>query len=252
MTSIHARVPGNLRQAVDAAKTRGEEDRPSPTSQTEVSVLESRMDRRQVPTLLRRKLSSHVWRPSPLPLVRAPEVDGDPELSDDEEDHDPSKENDPSQSPSPVMQSPRSPRKNVLGKRPLSELPTPTEPEEDMTESEKNVAVNQLREFPFGPPKKSPKLAVMFGGANAFGRLRDEWDGLGEISSSNTVVAASSEEEKENVEQKVLDDPSKIIKVAIRPFSTSDSATLRPTLRKVSNLGSSKGKQQPRVGIRRL
>lgn len=77
-------------------------------------------------------------------------------------------------------------------------------------------------------------------------------DGSGQISSSVTIVAPSSEEEKENVERKVLDDVSKITKVAIRSSSTSDSATLRPTLRKVSNLGLCKGKQQPRVGIRRL
>lgn len=174
MTSIHARIPASVRQAVDVARRRGEEDRPSAASQTETPALGSRMNPRQMSTLLRRKLSSHISRPSPLPLVRAPEVDREQELSDGEEDHDPSKENDPSQSPSPVIQSPRSPRKNVLGKRPLSELPTPTEPEEDTTESEKNIAVNQPREFPFDPPKKSPRLAVMLRSANASGRLREE------------------------------------------------------------------------------
>lgn len=57
-----------------------------------------------------------------------------------------SKENDPSQSPSPVMA--QSPRRPTLVKRPLSNLPTPPEPESEdeggtaLTPSERNIVAN--------------------------------------------------------------------------------------------------------------
>jgi ubiquitin-conjugating enzyme E2 S len=252
MTSIHARIPASLRQAVDAARSRGEEDQssvPSGEASTPASGLKSRLET----TLLRKRLSSHHPWPTPLPIRRDSAAGENQELSDDEEDHDPSKENDPSQSPTPVTQSPRSPRKNVLGKRPLSELPTPTEPEDGMTESEKNIAVNQASQnttlVQSGPPKKSPRLAVALGGANASGRLREE--PFGQPCSAG-VIAPSVDEEKENVEQTGSDTSSEITKIPIRVGTISDPPITRPTLRKVSNLTSSKAKGQPRVGIRRL
>jgi ubiquitin-conjugating enzyme E2 S len=252
MTSIHARIPATLRQEVDTARRRGEEDQSSIPSR-EASIPAFSLKSRLETTFLRKKLSSHHPRPSPLPLRRDSAAGENQELSDDEEDHDPSKENDPSQSPIPVIQSPRSPRKNVLGKRPLSELPTPTEPEEGMTESEKNIAVNQLSQstnaVPSGPPKKSPRLAIASDGANASFRLREE---PFDRPCSTGVIAPSADEEKENVEQTGSDTPPEITKIPIRAGNTSDPPTTRPTLRKVSNLTSSKAKPQPRIGIRRL
>ena len=262
MTSIHARIPSNLRQAVDAARRRGEEgeqeqehdDKSSIAVDKGISASAQRIKSRPVSALLRRKIPSA--RPPPLPLTTDSAADKNNELSDDEEDHDPCKENDPSQSPSPVVESPRSPRKNVLGKRPLSELPTPTDPEASMTESQTNIAVNQdtqASETLFsGPLKKSPRLAVATPGTNNFGRLRkDIAEDFCDNSLTATIKAPNAEEEKENCEQKDDQGSPEMTKIPIRG-SSSDIAPVRPTLRKVSNMGSSKAKAQPRVGIRRL
>ncbi len=257
MTSIHARIPAGLRHEVDAARRRGEAEQSSVAAETQARAPVSRIHSRVASTLLRTKLPSIQARPSPLPLFRDASAGEKQELSEDEEDHDPSKENDPSQSPSPVIPSPRSPRKNVLGKRPLSELPTPTDPDERMTESEKNIAVHQFSQnattVGSGPPKKSPKLAITCSGANEFGRLRDETaDGPCSTGSCVQSVAPSADDEKENIEQEDAGNSAEITKMPIRVASTSDAAPLRPTLRKVSNISSSRGKPQPRVGIRRL
>jgi ubiquitin-conjugating enzyme E2 S len=260
MTSIHARIPSNLRAAVDAARRRGEEGEQEHGHESgiaadkDISATAQRIKSRPVPAPLRRQMPSA--RPPPLPLTTDSAAEKNSELSDDDEDHDPCKENDPSQSPTPVMESPRSPRKNVLGKRPLSELPTPTDPEASMTESERNIAVNQDTQasepFLSGPLKKSPRLAVAMPGTNTSGRLRKETaEDFCTNSMHATTKAPSAEEEKENVEQKDDQGVSDMTKIAIRGPSSGTTA-LRPTLRKVSNMGSSKGKAQPRIGIRRL
>lgn len=257
MTSIHARIPATLRQAVDAARRRGEEDHLSVPADNEAPAPASRTTSRMGATLLRKQFASIHSRPPPLPLLPTAAADESHDVSDEEEDHDPSKENDPSQSPSPVIQSPRSPRKHVLGKRPLSELPTPTDPDEGMTESEKNVAVNHFSQnttsIPADRPKKSPRVAVTLTGANASGRLRDEASEASCTMNSSTIsITPIAEDEKENVERESGEHSSEITKIPIREASTSSAATLRHTLRKVTNVSSSKGKQQPRVGIRRL
>lgn len=71
------------------------------------------------------------------------------QFSDSDMDYDEasaSKENDPSQSPSPVMA--QSPRRPALAKRPLSDLPTPPEPDSEddgataLSPSERNIVAN--------------------------------------------------------------------------------------------------------------
>ena len=110
MTSIHARIPPNLRAEVNRAKTRGEEK-----PKQEIVIFESDAQ------------------------------------SDAEDEASASKENDPSISPSPVSPPPSLPlrRNTVLGKRPLSDLPTPEEPPSDdeeqhacLSASEKNIIAN--------------------------------------------------------------------------------------------------------------
>ena len=113
MTSIHARIPPNLRSAAIEARTRGEEKQKSGVKTYEA-----------------------------------------PDHSDTGEDDEvsASKENDPSISPSPVSPPPTiQPRRNtILGKRPLSDLPTPEEPPSDdesqthshLSASERNIAAN--------------------------------------------------------------------------------------------------------------
>jgi len=84
-----------------------------------------------------------------------------------------SKENDPSLSPSPVAPVPPSPRKSILGKRPLSVLATAFDPDtvmldadgrvfDGMTASEKNIAANNddvAQPSPYSTQRKSPKLS---------------------------------------------------------------------------------------------
>jgi ubiquitin-conjugating enzyme E2 S len=254
MTSIHARIPASLRQAVDAARRRGEEPQSIVVSGTHDTQTMRGQTAGEKSISMRRKLPSDISKPMPLPLPlpllsgAESAASGAHELSDDDEEHDPAKENDPSQSPSPVIQSPLSPRKNVLGKRPLSELPTPTDSEDGMTQSEKNIAANQAPYATFGipaePAKKSPKLAVSLTGSYAPGRpheaLREE---QGSGCNYGLALAASAEEEKENAGQGVEATHSEIVRTI---------GKAAPSLRKVSNINTSKNKAQPRVGIRRL
>ena len=113
ITSIHARVPSNLKKAVIEARTRGEEKQ-----KAEITIYEA------------------------------------PDNSDTENDDEASasKENDPSISPTTVTPPPIVPlrRNTTLGKRPLSDLPTPEEPPSEdesqpqshLSASEQNIAAN--------------------------------------------------------------------------------------------------------------
>ncbi len=258
MTSIHARIPVHLHHAVDAARRRGEEEehRSSDPAKKEATPAVLKMKSRPASLLLQRMFPSTHPQPSALSPMRQPVDSDDHELSEDEEDHDPCKENDPSQSPSPVIESSRSTRKNVLGKRPLSELPTPTDPEEGMRGFEMNFAVNHdiqsCAASSFGPPKKSPRLAVTLAVANISNKIREGTVDESRIPGPRVnKVPSNADDEKENLETKVPEDVSQMTKIPIRG-PISDAATIRPTLRKVSHLTSTKGKAQPRVGIRRL
>ena len=86
---------------------------------------------------------------SESPGVVASQVSNFDLCSDSDMDYDEpsaSKENDPSQSPSPVMA--QSPRRPALAKRPLSDLPTPPEPDSEddgaiaLSPSERNIVAN--------------------------------------------------------------------------------------------------------------
>ncbi|MCJ1441250.1 MAG: ubiquitin-conjugating enzyme E2 S [Stictis urceolatum] len=125
MTSIHASIPSNLKQAVSEAKRRGED---TPESQS------------TEPQRAPQQLSIQPSLPQPTA------VHEDPGSEDEEEN---TKENDSSLSPSPIEPfHPASIRRpTVLGKRPLGELPTPEEPpSEDESESvscsARNIAAN--------------------------------------------------------------------------------------------------------------
>ena len=128
MTSIHAAIPISLQAAVDTAKRRGEDATPTFV---------------KLPSRKRPLMALQLPTPAPLQSIN-PESD----LSDDEGSA--SKENDPALSPSPVNYPAPSPRRPLLNKRPLSDLPTPTEiPSDDedearsgLTSSERNIAAN--------------------------------------------------------------------------------------------------------------
>ena len=143
MTSIHARIPPNMKDAVLAAKRRGE-----------VAGTVTKADLDERPSI-KRKISgssSVVMKKtqaffSPSSEILANERSDRNDYSDDAEDEaSASKENDPSQSPSPITLP--SQRRPALTKRPLSDLPIPIEPELDdedasrLSPSERNIANN--------------------------------------------------------------------------------------------------------------
>ena len=127
MTSIHAVIPASIRAAVAEAKTRGEE---------------------------KPRIGN-----DPSPLV-------DDESDDEDEDEaSASKENDPSISPSPVYPPPPGPIRsnNVLGKRPLSDLPISIEEKQSsLSASERNIVANtpnlssELSTLSFTNPTTTP------------------------------------------------------------------------------------------------
>lgn len=128
MTSIHATVPMDMKGAITEARTRGEE-----------------------------KLQT---RANPAPAANDEQSD-----DEDEDEASASKENDPSISPSPVSPPTSMPirRNTVLGKRPLSDLPTPLDEEQSsLSASERNIAANtpnlssELSTLSFGNPTITP------------------------------------------------------------------------------------------------
>ena len=126
MTSIHAAVPDELREAVSAAKSRGEEPGAIVAENIErrpkmkyKSMSSSTVIMKNLP----HRLSSKQLAPPPPQIVQ----EHDPTSEDD--DNSDCKENDPMLSPSPVPALPQ--RRPLLPKRPLSDLPVPIETHPD-------------------------------------------------------------------------------------------------------------------------
>lgn len=192
MTSIHAPVPADMKEAVTAAKQRGEdagitireEDETRSigvrkTSATHKVVMKKKMQKEQDEGVQSAEPTRLQPEENGLSEARSEEQDVNMDISEDEDD-DPasaSKENDPSLSPSPVAIAPPSPRKN---KRPLSVLATWTDPDmvmvdagedefDGMTASEKNIAANIATEGSQRPIllRKPSKLAELERGTNA-------------------------------------------------------------------------------------
>lgn len=153
MTSIHARIPINLSEVVLAAKRRGE------TVETAVqNTLKRRfpndiglhgsfgagnMIEKENHLTLSSNGSCRIQQQQLIPQSASHDDTSDSEIEDEASA---SKENDPTQSPSPVAL--QSPRKSTSAKRPLSDLPTPTESQYDednplgISSSERNIANN--------------------------------------------------------------------------------------------------------------
>ena len=151
MTSIHAGIPPEFRDAVLQAKQRGDiegmgdrdevDDRPRIGGKIASA---SRVTMKQ-PARLQLLMTDSPMRSASAPV--APPSSGSRDIGHkihvDEEDLD-TKENDPSLSPTPVIIPP--PRRPSLAKRPLSDLPTPTEDEalvNRLSPSEQNIAANR-------------------------------------------------------------------------------------------------------------
>lgn len=138
MSSIHAPVPTHMKNAVMEAKLRGEDAGAVIQEQQEESHSSRSRKGTRVQSVTMKKKPSGGQEPGPsghgAPRL-TPQPQPQPQNSDNENDENdenedenmPSKENDPSLSPSPVKFAPPSPRKNALGKRPLSVLTMPPE-----------------------------------------------------------------------------------------------------------------------------
>jgi ubiquitin-conjugating enzyme E2 S len=288
MTSIHAQIPLELKNAVTEAKLRGEEAG---------TMLEEQEDETRIQRPQKHKRTHAATRktvrktPSGIPSQSSsrPFAHPTPPMSDDmmsEDEADPasaSKENNPSLSPSPVSLAPPSPRKTALGKRPLSVLSIPY-PEEEadmmlidsdsddipMTANEQNISAN-TRSRTSSPLRKAPKLSLLCGGINASGRSRDEMPIFEDVPQLPTAdpLRRLSGDGKEN---HVSATPRKQTR-SLSPSKTSGTTPLSPAhphlptpslssipdpsfkVTKKKSIGVHKRqalKPKPRIGIRRL
>jgi ubiquitin-conjugating enzyme E2 S len=155
MTSIHAPIPQGMIEAVLEAKRRGEDPGTTVRLDEDPQIQTVKGATRTTSLVMKKKQAAPTAQESEQTTdsrEEAVQSDADMEAEDP-------KENDPSLSPSPVtIPPPPSPRKNVLGKRPLSVLATRL-PDADvvmgddsdsdehtfdgMTASERNVAANK-------------------------------------------------------------------------------------------------------------
>lgn len=307
MTSIHAPIPVDLRKAVQEAQMRGEDadtrgslqrlQQPEKQATRPSSSSSSRASSTSSSVVMKKKAinnsASHLASCMPIHAAVTQNPDPQEAESSSDEEEDPSKENNPSLSPSPVT-TPKarsmSPRRSALGKRPLSVLPTPIDPDDDPssdqdtkeTDSERNISANisanmtpatikDQTSFDISgeqeqPLRKSPKLTEINGkGVNASGRIRDANTTSNstdeEVQIMTKPITSRPEEEKENrsepiadraVEKKIMSTDSNSNKV--KPMA---GQPVRPTIRKTSTASSSGSTKtgnggKARVGIRRL
>lgn len=283
MTSVHARIPSRMKEGVLQAKRRGE---------VVGSVIMDELDERP---LIKTKSSS-----SSLLVMKRAQISnsGSPGIvasqppicencSDSDIDYDEasaSKENDPSQSPSPVMT--QSPRRPTLTKRPLSDLPTPPEPDSEadgttaLSPSERNIVVNTpYLSSPLGTtsvvcPRPNIKFTERSQIGNFISRgLQDvSRDGLGFVHFDINVDAEAEEppaqkrlcvwaEKGNSTEVNMTYPQSWLTAAAARSVpgvsgvaSTSSAAPLRPNFHKHvsgSNMVN-KNAMRSRIGLRRL
>ena len=278
MTSIHARIPPNMKDAVSAAKRRGE-----PVG----TVIKDELDERPVAKPKPSSSSTTTMkRPQTLttPLPEAPRIpytapasqrsDLD-EISDAEAEDEASasKENDPPQFPSPL--SAQIARRADTTKRPLSDLPTPTEAELDdeepsgLSPSERNIANNTPYFFAATTTntlRQNLKLAERSRSFNftSRGLLDASKDGLAivpfDIDADDGEEPPATKrlclwEGKENaMELQGFERPTAL---AVRPTIVSGApGTIKAAAvatRKSASMSSISGKGgKPRVGLRRL
>lgn len=278
MTSIHARIPPILRDDVFEAKRRGDaiptaerDDRDQRPSVSIKSLNSSSFDTRKQPYL---KNFSRETFSSPRSFLNKRCIEQN-ETSDEEIEDEicASKENDPSQSPSPVIS--QSPRKSIVAKRPLSDLPTSTNPDFDyeigsgLSTSERNIINNKTQLPPhltnLDLKQKTAKLAdrsriVSFTTCN---QQDVSNDGLAIVSSGAQLCDIidpppakrhCSGEGKENAEERYR--PEEDASITITPVSVDENAwpnklsvaaMRKPSSSSVVNKG-----VRPRAGLRRL
>lgn len=271
MTSIHASIPSDVRDAALEAKRRGEdpgstiiedaEQRPTMKSKSASSS-----------SVIMKKLPQRITSIQSTPVARQVTQEEGDSGSEADDENSASKENDPMLSPSPVPA--QIPRRPTLVKRPLSDLPTPTEPDDDATgssclsPSDQNVLNNTVQSTNYTVPDDScniSQLAERKQPVNFTGRgLQDAVpNGLAAVPVENTVrddkarpaKRICSEESKENSSEERPSAPQ----LPERPQSIanfgSKAAPAAPASRKASapgSLGAGSGKGKAKAGLRRL
>lgn len=134
MTSIHARIPPELATTVQATKQRGDDC--SVPLKSKSADLQRRANRKTASaSSVTMKRPAHLAlshidstlrsTSAPMPHHQSLQEGDESDIENDE-----NAENDPSLSPTPVTIPNTSPRRPALEKRPLSDLPTPTEPDQ--------------------------------------------------------------------------------------------------------------------------
>jgi ubiquitin-conjugating enzyme E2 S len=170
------------------------------------------------------------------------------------------KENDPFSSPSPMHLSRESSRRDILGKRPLSELPTPIDLDDGDTNStvqDEKVPHGRLPNIDnsgSGHVRKSPRLDISAGNLDCHGKSQRESFSFS-AKDGHVAISPATDfgDDKENMEV-IRRRPSSGVTKPETQHQVSQAAEnhQRPTLRKVSNVGPSRLKGQARIGIRRL
>lgn len=260
MTSIHASIPSDLKDPAAAAKRRGEdpdlstrEDQEKRPTFKGISISSSRVTMKNIP--------SRIMKTQSAPASQAPTyVEEDFEEKIDEMSG--SKENDPLLSPTPVP--PHSPRRSASAKRPLSDLPCPTETECDTHEEPCNNRSQFSNASNLRPQAllRDSRPAERIQTTNAIGQRPPEPNACQffGVACRDTVTSESarpakricSEEGKENdLAEQSKDQPMKsevLRSIPLQMHSTNARKASAP-----SALGSSGARGiKGRVGLRRL
>ena len=260
MTSIHASIPPDVREAALVAKRRGEDPG--------CSISDAQDPR---PSLKSKSASS-----SSVVMKRLPQritgINRENERSgseDSEDENSESKENDPLLSPSPVPT--QNPRRPTLLKRPLSDLPTPVEQGDGsnaatcLRPSEQNVVNNTFppaTDLDIGTTYRVPQLAESSQAVNFTGHgLQDVYiNELGTLPSTEKAgddgdrpaKRICSDEAKENVAE-----GRRLERLPGRPAPSTNCGSKAPDSapRKASapsSLGTGNMKGKAKIGLRRL
>lgn len=287
MASIHARIPKTLQDEVLEAKRRGEEselitiDRLKQQPIANVKACNTSIVAGKRPNHLHIRSSQRLEQ-MPHARIGQPEELENNSDADTEDEASASKENDPSLSPSPVAV--ESPRISVSTKRPLSDLPTPTEPEyapgslSGISPSEQNIPSTIPLSTPLGSTSddsiESLKLAERSRSINHVGRA------LQDTTKDQPVFipfdeTATSDDDNPPASKRICSREGKengfeelgICEAAIltaRPVLTSGNnnvlvpaarlpaASARKPIVNNAVVGSSRTTARPRVGLRRL
>ncbi len=267
MTSIHASIPSDLKTAALAAKRRGEEPGNTVLEDTEQRPAmkgKTTSSSSVVMKNLSQRITSTQSAPLQLHLAQENEDSG----SEDDETSG-SKENDPMLSRSPVPT--QMPRRPMLAKRPLSDLPILTERESHhfeapcMRPSEQNV-VNNVACMPATTLAEGSckvfQLTERSQSVNFTGRGLQDTDANGlaavpfEDQATDTTARPTkrvcSEESKENISEgpdlgKLPERPSLMASGSSKAESTAPRKASAP-----GPFGAGSVKAKSRVGLRRL